>query len=65
MQRFINALNVQVRFASQPLRFVQIVEEKASQRVVSFVDSPGHESLMANMLSGGALMDGAILVVGK
>jgi translation initiation factor 2 subunit 3 len=32
-------------------------------RVVSFVDSPGHESLMANMLSGAALMDGAILVV--
>lgn len=31
-------------------------------RVVSFVDSPGHESLMANMLSGAALMDGAILV---
>jgi translation initiation factor 2 subunit 3 len=32
-------------------------------RVVSFVDSPGHESLMANMLSGGALMDGSILVI--
>ncbi len=32
-------------------------------RVVSFVDSPGHESLMANMLSGSALMDGAVLVV--
>ena len=32
-------------------------------RVVSFVDSPGHESLMANMLSGAAVMDGAILVV--
>jgi len=32
-------------------------------RVVSFVDSPGHESLMANMLSGSALMDGAILLV--
>ncbi|MGI0037593.1 MAG: translation initiation factor IF-2 subunit gamma [Nitrososphaera sp.] len=32
-------------------------------RVASFVDSPGHESLMANMLSGAALMDGAILVV--
>jgi translation initiation factor 2 subunit 3 len=32
-------------------------------RVVSFVDSPGHESLMANMLSGAALMDGGILVV--
>ena len=37
--------------------------ESELQRVVSFVDSPGHESLMANMLSGGALMDGAILVV--
>ncbi|MFQ5940120.1 MAG: translation initiation factor IF-2 subunit gamma [Nitrososphaerales archaeon] len=33
------------------------------QRVVSFVDSPGHESLMANMLSGTAVMDGAILVI--
>ena len=32
-------------------------------RVVSFVDSPGHESLMANMLSGAALMDGSILVI--
>ena len=32
------------------------------ERVVSFVDSPGHESLMANILSGAALMDGAILV---
>lgn len=33
------------------------------QRVVSIVDSPGHESLMANMLSGSAVMDGAILVI--
>lgn len=32
-------------------------------RVASFVDSPGHESLMANMLSGTGLMDGAILVI--
>ncbi|MGI0084974.1 MAG: translation initiation factor IF-2 subunit gamma, partial [Nitrososphaerales archaeon] len=32
-------------------------------RVVSFVDAPGHESLMANMLSGAAVMDGAILVI--
>lgn len=30
---------------------------------VSFVDSPGHETLMATMLSGAAIMDGAILVV--
>src|SRR5487761_365815 len=32
-------------------------------RVVSFVDTPGHESLMANMLSGAAVMDGSILVI--
>jgi len=32
-------------------------------RRVSFVDAPGHESLMATMLSGAALMDGAILVI--
>ncbi len=32
-------------------------------RRVSFVDCPGHESLMAIMLAGATLMDGAILVV--
>ncbi|MGC9071661.1 MAG: translation initiation factor IF-2 subunit gamma [Acidilobus sp.] len=32
-------------------------------RRLSFVDAPGHEILMATMLSGAALMDGAILVV--
>jgi len=31
-------------------------------RAVSFVDAPGHEALMATMLSGAAVMDGAILV---
>lgn len=32
-------------------------------REVSFVDSPGHETLMATMLSGAAIMNGAILVI--
>jgi len=32
-------------------------------RRISFVDSPGHEALLATMLSGSALMDAAILVV--
>ncbi len=32
-------------------------------RHVSFVDSPGHEMLMATMLSGAAIIDAAILVV--
>ncbi|KAJ2225774.1 eukaryotic translation initiation factor 2 subunit gamma [Coemansia sp. RSA 485] len=33
------------------------------QRHVSFVDCPGHESLMSTMLSGAAVMDAAILMV--
>jgi translation initiation factor 2 subunit 3 len=32
-------------------------------RIVSFVDAPGHETLMAIMLSGAAIMDGAVLVI--
>ncbi|MBI4895406.1 MAG: translation initiation factor IF-2 subunit gamma [Candidatus Aenigmarchaeota archaeon] len=32
-------------------------------RTISLVDAPGHETLMATVLSGTALMDGAILVV--
>lgn len=32
-------------------------------RKVSFVDAPGHETLMATMLSGAAIMDGAVLVI--
>ena len=32
-------------------------------RKVSFVDAPGHESLMATMLSGATLMDGALLII--
>jgi translation initiation factor 2 subunit 3 len=32
-------------------------------RAVSFVDAPGHETLMETMLSGAAIMDGALLLV--
>ncbi len=32
-------------------------------RKVSFVDCPGHESLMAVMLAGASIMDGAMLVI--
>jgi translation initiation factor 2 subunit 3 len=32
-------------------------------RKVSFVDAPGHESLMATMLSGATIIDGALLLV--
>jgi len=40
------------------------IEGKGKEvRHVSFVDAPGHEMLMATMLSGAAMMEGAILVV--
>jgi translation initiation factor 2 subunit 3 len=32
-------------------------------KTVSFVDAPGHETLMATVLSGAALMDGALLLI--
>jgi len=32
-------------------------------RVVSFVDAPGHETLMAIMITGASIMDGAMLMV--
>ena len=32
-------------------------------RMVSFVDAPGHETLMAVMISGASIMDGALLLV--
>jgi translation initiation factor 2 subunit 3 len=41
----------------------QCGKETQTLRKVSFVDSPGHETLMATMLSGAAIMDGAVLVI--
>ncbi|WP_336134838.1 translation initiation factor IF-2 subunit gamma [Natronomonas amylolytica] len=37
--------------------------ESEHLRTVSFVDAPGHETLMATMLSGASIMDGAVLVI--
>lgn len=40
------------------------IEEKGTPvRYISFIDAPGHEMLMATMLSGTAIVDAAILVV--
>lgn len=38
-------------------------EETKPLRKISLVDAPGHESLMATMLSGAAIVDGALLLV--
>ena len=46
------------------LGYADIVLKKASkERYISFVDCPGHEMLMATMLSGAALIDAAILLI--
>ena len=39
------------------------IEKGEPQRYISFIDAPGHEMLMATMLSGAAIIDAAILVV--
>ena len=38
-------------------------EKTEFQRAISFVDAPGHETLMATMLSGAAIMNGALLLI--
>ncbi len=38
-------------------------EPSVFQRKISLVDAPGHESLMATMLSGATIMDGALLLI--
>ncbi len=38
-------------------------DSKELLRAVSFVDAPGHETLMAVMISGSSIMDGALLLV--
>ena len=40
-----------------------ILGEGKDKRYISFVDAPGHEMLMATMLSGAAMMNAAILVI--
>jgi translation initiation factor 2 subunit 3 len=38
-------------------------DPKELERVISFVDAPGHETLMAIMITGASIMDGAMLMV--
>ena len=50
---------IQVANNKKPIGFKSVEH----LRRVSFIDAPGHESLMATMLSGATIMDGAILLV--
>ncbi|MCK4286733.1 MAG: translation initiation factor IF-2 subunit gamma, partial [Candidatus Lokiarchaeota archaeon] len=54
----------QKRAKGQPRFTCQKCEENLEfKRNISFVDAPGHEILMATMLSGASLMDGACLLI--
>ncbi|MBN1941300.1 MAG: translation initiation factor IF-2 subunit gamma, partial [Candidatus Diapherotrites archaeon] len=49
-------------YSSKPV--CETCQSKAEKlRTVSFVDAPGHETLLSTMLSGAAVMQGAILVI--
>ncbi|MEM5804767.1 MAG: translation initiation factor IF-2 subunit gamma [Candidatus Aenigmatarchaeota archaeon] len=39
------------------------MEKAEPLRTISFVDAPGHETLMATVLAGASLMDGALLII--
>ena len=39
------------------------IKEGSPEKYITFVDAPGHEMLMATMLSGAAMIDAAILVI--
>ncbi|MEK6835463.1 MAG: translation initiation factor IF-2 subunit gamma [Nanoarchaeota archaeon] len=41
----------------------KICENCKFERKISLIDAPGHESLMATMLAGTAIIDGALLVI--
>ena len=49
--------------AGEPDMVLKKAPDASLQRVVSFVDSPGHETLMAIMITGTSIMDGAILLI--
>lgn len=52
-------------YQNKKTKVLSVKEDNDSElkRSISIVDAPGHESLMATMLSGSTLMDGAILLV--
>ncbi len=51
------------KFSPEPVCECDPNANPVLRRKISYVDAPGHEILMATMLSGAALMDGAILVI--
>ena len=59
----IKLKNGDEHYTSEPNKDIFKGGKKELIRTVSFVDAPGHETLMAVMLSGAAIMDAAILII--
>jgi len=59
----ISLKNGKKYYTSEPDKELFNDGKKEHIRRVSFVDAPGHETLMAVMLSGAAIMDAAILII--
>ncbi len=68
-------ITIRLGYADTVIRYCECgettVEEKCpkcgkktkAKRTIAFVDAPGHETLMAVMISGSAIMDGAMLII--
>ncbi|MBI5061194.1 MAG: translation initiation factor IF-2 subunit gamma [Candidatus Aenigmarchaeota archaeon] len=50
------------RYSNSP-KCSSCFEDCEPRRMISFIDAPGHETLMATVLSGASLMDGALLLI--
>ena len=50
-------------FLTPRAKCIKCNSEATPLRKISLVDAPGHESLMATMLSGAAIVDGALLLI--
>ena len=69
------SISIKLRYANSPIYKCTSAEggeyysneskegECELARVISIVDAPGHETLMATMLSGSSIMNGALLVI--
>ena len=51
------------RYQTNSEKCIYCFGEAELVRTISFIDAPGHETLMATVLTGASLMDGAILVI--
>ncbi len=60
---YANTTIYKIKNKPEPECYTTQSENAEYVRAISIVDAPGHESLMATMLAGATIMDGALLLV--